>query len=180
MHVHVHNSCMPTSKSGPLLTVTYCHPTTHRETQTLDNGRAHTNTHSQWWRCLAFVRQSINQTQGLTWDREDGWEMCWQSKEVKVHGDVFHAMRGVSGTREKESSYKFTEKERGDEKSSSEECKLNSRSRYFNWGYEGKHRYTRTHICFILTMMESTSERGYSCRSPHVSYHIAGAMATAA
>lgn len=37
-HTHTHSCFMPTSKSGPFLTVTFCLPATHRQTQTLKNG----------------------------------------------------------------------------------------------------------------------------------------------
>lgn len=120
-------------------TIAHCHLLSPYHTQGNTDTRK-MDTHSQWGRCFLPVEHEPSQR--LTWDREDEWEMSWQSKEVKIYDNVFHAKRAVSGTGEKERLHKFPGRESWDEKSSGEEHKLNSRSRYCTWGYINTYTHT--------------------------------------
>ena len=50
-HTHTHTCFMPTSKSGPFLTVTFCLPAAHRQTEPLNDGS--TISHSGEVSCFA-------------------------------------------------------------------------------------------------------------------------------
>lgn len=86
-HNHTGNSCTLTFKSGPLLTVTYCHPTTQREA--LGNGDGHTNTLSQWrgLSCLCPPEQETGTGTEETGRMNERYGDSQRWSEVKLYGD---------------------------------------------------------------------------------------------